>query len=79
MAAQGLHTSFRAQSGFERLLERIVRRLDAFGAKIDLALRAVMGSVNEHVKNHGAAVRVGAALPGRDVPSALELLRRDLG
>jgi hypothetical protein len=38
-----------------------------------------MGDVDEHVEDHGAAVRIGAALPVREVPGALQLFGGDLG
>ena len=34
----------------------------------------MVGGVDEHVEDHGAAVGIVAAFPGGDVPGALELL-----
>jgi hypothetical protein len=37
-----------------------------------------MRGVNEHIHNHGAAIRIGAAFPGSDMPGVLQLLGCDL-
>src|SRR5215469_9524595 len=59
------------------LSEGVVGWLDALGAHVDFALSAMVRSVDKHVENHGAAIGVVAAFPGRDVPGALELLGSD--
>ena len=42
-----------SNAGFSKC---VVRRLDAFGTQVNLALRAVMSRVYEHVHDHGAAM-----------------------
>ena len=56
-------------------VERLV--VDALRAHIYLALGAVVRRVNEHIHDHGAAVRIGASLPRWYVPGALKLFRSD--
>ena len=54
--------------------ESVVGWLDAFDTQINLTLGAVMGGMDQHVQEHHSSVRVRAALPGWQVPGALELL-----
>src|SRR5579872_5106680 len=58
--------------------ERVVGRLDALGAQIYLALRAMMSGVDEHIHDHRPAIGIIAAFPGGNVPGALQLFRSDL-
>src|SRR5580704_910221 len=58
--------------------ERIVRRLDALGAQVNLALGTMVSGMNEHIHDHGTAIGIVTALPRRNVPGALKLLWSDL-
>ena len=58
--------------------ESVVGWLDSPDTQINLRLDAVMGGMDQHVQEHRSSVRVSAALLGRQVPGALELLGGDL-
>jgi hypothetical protein len=63
-AEKRISNTLRKGETSHRKLKRIVRRLYSLQAQIDVALRPMVGSMNEHVEEHRPAVWIVAALPG---------------